>query len=358
MTDIAIKSNARLEKCSPLLFAPLDYLEQGGHKIIYGLKQGLYAIGKITEIPSPYASVVRKITECVGPALAFFGNCMAQWNNAAKSFVGAVEAIDLLEIINDANYFVNGGFAKDRAKKHYYSVAAHIALVPADIITVVLYMKTVFNFSFKALGACAAAIGNFRVFGFVPKLAQLVQNWPVFRSIPNLTGKAAWIGNIRVFGFMTRISLATVALVAVTGAYVYMTADAWHRKSKYQKKTDKYANKLLNERNIVVKPGDNCLKKMLKKAGIEDQHPQRLAIGRDMVKYKHNLIKAKQAKIDLFAAGSEVALKGAALAGLTAGATVAASVTFGILGAFAFVCVGYSLYHKLTTSKPDLRAII
>ncbi|MCE5316712.1 MAG: hypothetical protein LLG04_05035, partial [Parachlamydia sp.] len=185
MTDVAIKK----EKPS-LLIAPAHYLEKGGRKVIYGPKQSLYAVGKITEIPSPFATVCRKITEAVGPSLAYLGNCMAQWNAAAKNFVCCFEAIDLLEIINDANYFINGGFAKDRAKKLYYSIAAHIALVPVDMITIVLFLKDTFKMSFKAFGACANAIGNFRLFGFAPKLAQLVQNWPIFRSIPNLTGKA------------------------------------------------------------------------------------------------------------------------------------------------------------------------
>lgn len=356
MIEIAIKSRERLANFSPILFAPAEYVEKGGRKIFYGLKQSLYAVGKITEIPSPFATVCRKITEAVGPSLAYLANCMAKWNAAARNFVCCFEAIDLLEIINDANYFINGGFVKDRAKKHYYSVAAHIALVPVDMITVVLFLKDTFKMSFRALGVCANAIGNFRVFGFVPKVAQWVQNWPLIRSIPNLTGKAAWLGNVRIFGFFTRVSLATTARVLVTAAYIYFAADAWHRKGKYQQKSRNYLD-ALKQRNIVLKPNDKCPSDVLKRAGIVDPE-MRKAVGSEFVKFKHNQIKVKQAKIDFVAAGCEISLKAAAFAGLTAGATVAGSVVFAALGLFTFASVGYSLYYRLTTSKPDLRAII
>lgn len=356
MVDIAIKSKERLANFSPILFAPAEYMEKGGRKIVYGLKQSLFAVGKITEIPSPFATVCRKITESVGPSLAYLANCTAKWNAAAKNFSCCFEAIDLLEIINDANYFINGGFAKDRAKKHYYSVAAHIALVPVDMITVVLFVRDTFKVSFRALGACANAVGNFRVFGFVPKVAQWVQNWPLIRSVPNLTGKAAWLGNVRVFGFFTRVSLATAARVLVTAAYIYFAADAWHRKSKYLQKSKIY-NEALKQRNIVVKPHDKCPTDVLKRAGIVDPEVKK-AVGVDFVKLRHNQIKVKQAKIDFVAAGSELSLKAAGFAGLAAGATVAGSVVFAALGLFTFASVGYSLYYRLTTSKPDLRAII
>ncbi|MCE5317895.1 MAG: hypothetical protein LLG04_11145, partial [Parachlamydia sp.] len=166
----------------------------------------------------------------------------------------------------------------------------------------------------------------------------------------------------RVFGFFTRISLATTARVLVTAAYIYFAADAWHRKSKYQQKCANYRDALnrqdaLKLRNIVVKPSDKCPNEVLKRAGIVDPE-LRKAVGVDFVKYKHNQIKLKQAKIDFVAAGSEIALKGAVFAGLAAGATLAGSVVFAALGAFTFASVGYSLYYRLTTSKPDLRAII
>lgn len=308
-------------RCSPLLLAPAECLDKGGQKIVYAFKQGLYAIGKITEIPCPYGSVIRKITECVGPSLAFFANCKSQWQEAAKPFIGAVDAIDLLEIIGDANYFINGGFAKDRANKRYFTIAAFVALTPADVITVVLYLKDAFKCSFQTLGAIAASIGR-----------------------------------IPIFGLVTRLSLVTVARVCVTAAFAFFAIDACYRKVKYQKKMDAYAKKL-EGRNIQVKPGDKDLKELFKKAGIVDRD-QREAIGRDFVKLKNNCIKIKQAKLDLYAMCSEIAIKVAVLGGLVAGATVVGSVALAALGAISFGLLGYRLYYRLTTQKPALQSVI
>ena len=211
-----------------LLLAPREYLDQGGQKILYAFKQGVYAIGKITEIPSPFGWVIRKITECVGPSLAFLGNCKQQWQEAAKHFVGAVDAIDLLEIIGNANYFLNGGFAKDRARKRYFSIATFIALTPADIITVVLYLKEAFKMSFQKLGAFAATVGK-----------------------------------IPLFGLVVKVSLVTAARTLVAAAFAFSAMDAYYRKVKYQKKSNLYSKKL-SDQNIQVKPGDRDLKECLR----------------------------------------------------------------------------------------------
>lgn len=76
---------------------------------MYAFKQGLHAIGTVTSVLGPFGSVIRKITECVGPSFAFCAHCKSLWQEAAKPFDGLVEALDILDIIGDANYFFNGG---------------------------------------------------------------------------------------------------------------------------------------------------------------------------------------------------------------------------------------------------------
>lgn len=289
--------------------------------IVSAIKQGLNAIGKITEIPSPFASVIRKITECVGPSLAFFGNCQSQWQEAAKPFVGAVDAIDLFEIIADANYFINGGFAKDRAKKRYFSIAAFIALTPADVITVMLYLKDAFKLSFQRLSAFAASVGK-----------------------------------IPVFGLVARVSLVTAARTLVAAAFAFCAIDAYYRRTKYQKKLEHY-EKELKRRNIQVMPSDQDLRELFKRAQISDRTQQE-ELGRNFIKFKSNAIKIKQAKLDFFAALSEVAIKVAVLGGLTAGATFFGSLVLAMLGAIAFGCVGYKIYYRLTAQKPLLETVL
>ncbi|MCE5318466.1 MAG: hypothetical protein LLG04_14035 [Parachlamydia sp.] len=307
-------------KKSSLLLAPAEYLEKGGQKIVYAFKQGLHSVETLTGIPSPLGSVIRKITESVGPSLAFFGS-KQQWQEVAKPFVGLVEAIDILELIGDANYFLNGGFAEDRAKKRYFSIAAMAVLTPADIITIVFYAKDAFKVSFKALSSFAATVGR-----------------------------------IPVFGLVTRLSLVTVARILATAGFAFMAIDATYRKAKYQKKMEAYA-KRLSDRNIRVKPGDKDLRELFQKANVVERD-QKEALGRDFVKYRNNCIKIKQAKLDFYAMCSEIAIKVAVLGGLAAGATLVGSLALASLGAIAFGLVGYRLYYKLTTHKPALASVI
>lgn len=310
-----------ITKTSSLLLAPAEYLEKGGQKIVFAFKQGLEAVGTVAGVPGPFGSVIRKITECVGPSLAFLSNRKPLWQEASKPFVGLVEAIDILDIIGDANYFFNGGFAQDKAKKRYLSIAAMAMLTPADIITIVFYAKEAFKVSFQALGAFAASVGR-----------------------------------IPVFGLVARISLVTAARILATAGFTFMAIDASYRRVKYQKKMQGYAKKL-SERNIQVKPGDKNLRELFQKAGVIERE-QKEALGRDFLKYKNNCIKIKQAKLDLFAMCSEIAIKVAVLSGLAAGASLAGSLVLVSLGAIAFGLVGYKLYYKLTTQKPALASVI
>ncbi len=347
-------SKTRLAGFPSILQEPAAFLQRGGHKFLYGCKQGLYFVASLTDTPR-LAALVKKITECVGPALAHWGNYMSTWAEASKHFVGMVEAFDLLELIGDANYFFNGGYLKDRAKKHYNAVAAHIALVPANIIGTCLFVRDVFSVSFSAVGSFAAAVGRIRVFGFVPKLAGLVQTWPVFRSIPDLAGKTAWVGNLQVFGFVSRVSILTVLRSVVAVAHAYFMADAIKRFITSGKKVEKYGQAF--DKKIDVKPSDKNLKKIFDKAGVVDQ-AEKEELAKHFVKYRAKLIKRKQALLDGFASGSEVAIKVAVIGGLTAGATVAGSVALGLLGAISLLCIGSAAYHKFSVKKPDVKDVI
>lgn len=155
--------------------------------------------------------------------------------------------------------------------------------------------------------------------------------------------------------------MMAVATFLVGAAYAYFAVDAKLRQNRYNQKTNEYANMLnamLKAYRIEVKPSDHCLKEALDKAGILSRD-QREEIGSKFAKYRHNVIKAKQAQLDLHASISEVALKAVALGGLTAGATVAGSVVFTVLGTVALFCVGRAVYHKITAGgKPELRTLI
>lgn len=357
MTSITVNSKQALATYSPLIQEPSAYLAMGGRKIVYVCKQSLLYVGNLVGGPGSFVQVIRKITEAIGPSLAYLGNCLARWQLCAKDFMGTVAALDLLDIINDMNYFFNGSYAKDYAKKHFYSIAGHIALVPANIITVGLYLKDACSVSFKALGAFASSIGNLRVFGFVPKLAQGVQTWPVFRSIPNLTGKAAAVGNVRIFGWLTRVSVVTMATAIVGVAYVYFAVDSKMRMKKYNLKSVEYENKL-KAQNIVVKPSDTSIKPALDKLNIMARD-DREKVGNLFAKYRHNLTKARQARLDMHAMVAEVGLKAASLGGLVAGATVAGSAVFAVLGTVALFCAGRSIYHRITAGgKPEIGSVI
>lgn len=200
-------------------------------------------------------------------------------------------------------------------------IAAIAALTPADIITIVLYVKDAFKVTFQTLGSFAASIDR-----------------------------------IPVFGFAARISLVTAARVLATAGFAFLAIDASYRKAKYHKKSMAYAKKL-SERRLQVKPGDKDLKALLQKAGVvKRQHKE--ALGRDFIKYRNNCIKIRQAKLDLYAMLAEIAIKAAVFSGLRAGATLAGSVVLATMGAIAFGIVSYRLYDKLTTSKPNLASVM
>lgn len=130
--------------------------------------------------------------------------------------------IDLFLLANDIDYFVNGHYKKDQ-KDNKYTFFGRIALFATNILGTAAWLV---DLGVLNLSKAAKAIGNVRLFSFVPKVISYI---PGIRSMPLLQSVAAAIGNVRVFSFVARFSLCYLANRALTVSFIFFGADAYQR---------------------------------------------------------------------------------------------------------------------------------
>lgn len=171
--------------------------------------------GEAISDPNVLASVFRRLNCQVLNALALvkkIPNCLSKFRAAADSFVGYV---DTVQLVGDVHYFYNRKYKADNKLR----VASHAALFVADAGGALMWFQ---EMSFIKLSQVAKALGEVRLFSFVPKVISSIPN---VRNMPNLAQKAASLGNLRVFSFLNTLTVGLVAARALALYYLLSAAN-------------------------------------------------------------------------------------------------------------------------------------
>lgn len=279
----------------PSIFRDPDDKELNLNIVVYGTKKFIEVTGKFSDMPVAWATTLRKANEFIIPFLAEHCGCLAAYTPVGAIYSFAFTAADLGESWNDVNYFINGGVYKDLKKTQIFSVVGHILLVPANLISLASFLK-------------AAEVSN-------------------------------------ALG-----SLAAYSLFAdgcLLGAFIALGLDSGYKIYTGTKEAEKY-KKLFEDKVKEMRKSTKEIKD-LRNHVISDLKDMKGSY--DLQRYKAKWLlhenRVTQGWRDGLASSSEVMLKGAVMYGVTS------PFALFILGTFAFVAVGRSLYYRSISRDPD-----
>lgn len=129
------------------------------------------------------------------------------------------DCIDLWSLASDIDYWVNNRFKDDPTLQR----CGRGMILTTNVLAITCWLGEI---GALQLGKAAEAIGNVRLFSFIPKVVSSV---PVLRNMPKLISAANAIGNLRVFSLVTKISLGYAAHRALAIAYAFFAANAYQR---------------------------------------------------------------------------------------------------------------------------------
>lgn len=184
--------------------------EKNCSRTINSVQQTFNVAGEVVSDPNALTLIFRRLNGQVLNALALvkkIPNCFSKFRAATDSFVGFV---DTVQLAGDVNYFYNRKYKADNK----LTVASRVALAVADVGGTLLWLQ---EMSFIKLSQTAKALGEVRLFSFVPKV---ISNTPYLRNMPNLAQKAAALGNMRVFSCLNTLSIGLVAGKALALYYL------------------------------------------------------------------------------------------------------------------------------------------
>lgn len=360
-------AKVRYERMPAILKNPNS--EAGQKSYFNPLKKVISVIGTFTDSPTAYGSVIRQINECILPLFAQISLKCMKFSSALSSLLSrAVSAIDLGEIFNSANYLVNDGLAKDLSRDRYFSIAGQSLLLPVCIIEVALFIKDAGVSSFSTVTKFATTLGQWRAFSFAPSVANFIGKIPVLGAIP-LNGAAQALSNWRPLGFVPYVSLGSFCTGAVCGAYAFFGVQAAKNYMTYGDKIKFYKDELtgaLVHESHLYKRYENAKENINEKINLKDDLNKTIPvvdnamcfasnakIAKLKVKIQNNENKQFQSALDVNESVAKLAWKGATVAaGLTSGPI------FGAVGVYALGSIGYSLYNRMTTSKPTLQSAL
>lgn len=268
----------------------------------YMFKKCVLVIGEFTNLPTAWAAVGRKINDYMLPYLATLANVYSDYAPIGSMYTTAFIVVDLGELINDANYFWNGGFYKDMLTNRIFSAMGHILLVPINIVGVAVYLRAV---------ELSEKIGRIQCFAWVPVIATY-----------GALAEGGAVGVYTLLGFDA----------------LYRSYTSFHQRNE---NCTKYQAALKKEFNRDV---TNLINHSL--AEVKSANLRTLANLRGTC-IKNDLDNT-QANADIMAAISEILLRSAVLIGITS-----QPILFG-LGLFATLAVGRSLYYNSTSAAPDI----
>lgn len=184
---------------------------------------------RIVSDPNALASICRRVNFQVIEALDHLKKIpgyLGKFRMACGSFVGVVDAI---QVIDDIKWLCTKQYKNDSDLK----LASRMAVCVANVTETLSWLQ---NLSFIHLSRTAAALGEVRLFSFVPKVVAKI---PLVRTIPIVMRSATWIGNAKVFSCLGRLSLGAIGGRAIMLYYMLSIADNIKTISKAETAFDK-----------------------------------------------------------------------------------------------------------------------
>lgn len=193
--------------------------KKGGGSIAAAAQHTLHSLSKIALDAQKLSAVFGKLEKHVFKLAEQMVKAPGSLGTLSELLRRTASVIDRAQLASDIYYFSCGKFNEDTQPK----VAARISLLAANIGGVLLWLE---EMAFFNLSKAAAAIGEIRVFAFLPKI---VSNIPGLCDLSRCQAIAKAIGEVRVFRIVAHIPLAFVTLRALDLMYLFLTADAAQR---------------------------------------------------------------------------------------------------------------------------------
>lgn len=200
-------------------------VSEGAHsivmRVIQAMQNAIHVLGSLTANTNMLAGIFRRLNGQVLAAVEQLAKLPAGTYNQLKHITGSmVGYVDTIQVATDVSYFASGRFKQD----NNVNFTSRVFMAVANMGGALLWFQ---EMSFISLSKAASAIGDVRLFGIVPAITSSI---PGIRNIASLQRVASAIGEIRVFSFIHRLNpMETIALRALTLAYVFMAVDAAQR---------------------------------------------------------------------------------------------------------------------------------
>ncbi len=333
----------------------------------YVIKKGIAIAAYFTNGPADWASVAQQINDYVTPFFAKLAQCSHEFSLFAKPFSMAFQVIGIGELVNDMHYFINGDAYKDCKKFRYRigSLFARILSVPTHWISASVFLNSI---------NLAETIGNIRIFSWAAKAGAALQTLPGLSAIPKIVEAGQWLSEARIFKWIPALAAyGGIADGILCGVNALFFADGLLRYFHSKKRVEHYESdyrerlvKTINKQDFTSERIDRLLsEKKVKNVALLNfaefnaiyrsnsiNSSNQVELGRLRVKLLHQQNKQFQAKVDTVAAVAQLVLQVALVVGLASLGGLC------VLGAFALLAVGTSLYYKYTLKKPDLDSVL
>jgi hypothetical protein len=177
------------------------------------------------------AAVFRKLDQHVLKFCEYMSDAKDSLGRCSHFLKSQVAFIDFVQMASDVYYFGCGKFREERNEKGEITKQADAGVLVAAKVSLSL-ANTGGNFlwlnemGFFSLSKAAAAIGEVRLFGIVPKA---VASIPALREMSSLQSVAKSIGEFKAFGFIKHVSLLPLVLRGLDLGYALLAIDASNR---------------------------------------------------------------------------------------------------------------------------------
>lgn len=205
--------------CSYAVTKSVDCTKAIANVFKVAMQNLLRCIAEPTTNTDALATVFRKINNHVLALVEKIRHIPGYFDSFRKSLGNTINCIDFLQTATSIHYFFSKQFLKD--SKAF--VAARVGILIADVGGAVLWLRSM---GFSVFSKTAETVGNFRVFGFVPKVISVI---PGLRNIEAVKNCAQAIGNLRIFSPLAKIPLGFVVTRALALGYTFFAIDAFKR---------------------------------------------------------------------------------------------------------------------------------
>lgn len=201
------------------------------HGVVGAAQKVISSIQHIVTDAPMTAGVFRKLDQHVLRMIEHLNDAPGSLSRFQLFIKRNVAFIDFVQLASDIHYFATGCIKETinskgkvvKEKDNNIMVAARFSAFAANIGGTLLWFG---EMGFLSLNQAAVALGEVRLFSFVPKV---IESIPVLKSFTDLHKIANVVGEFRVFGFLKHVSCTFLTLRALDFMYAFFAIDAARR---------------------------------------------------------------------------------------------------------------------------------